>query len=121
MALPLLTVLDDYQGVALSSADWTDVARRYNISVLSEHIADAQTLITALQDSEVVVAMRERTPFPAHVIKHLPRLRLLVTTGPVNSSIDLEGTRAADVVVYGTRGSSSSVTELTLGMVIALS
>jgi phosphoglycerate dehydrogenase-like enzyme len=116
-----VTVLDDYQGVALTSADWAPVRARYSIEVLSEHIADESSLVQRLASSEVVVAMRERTPFPARVLSQLPALRLLVTTGSANASIDLAAARAQGVTVCGTTGSGNPVPELTIGMIIALS
>ncbi|MDQ3475746.1 MAG: D-2-hydroxyacid dehydrogenase family protein, partial [Actinomycetota bacterium] len=64
-----VTILDDYQRVSLSSADWSPVTSRYAVEVISEHIADEPELVQRLQGSEVVVAMRERTPFSAEVIK----------------------------------------------------
>jgi phosphoglycerate dehydrogenase-like enzyme len=85
-----VTVLDDYQQVALRSADWAPVRELFDIDVITEHIADPDELVSRLQDSQVVVAMRERTPLPAAVLGTLPNLRLLVTTGMVNAAIDLK-------------------------------
>lgn len=115
-----LTILDDYQRVSLSSADWSPVADRYTVEVIGEHIADESELVQRLRDSEVVVAMRERTPFPAEVIKSLPALRLLVTTGQRNAAIDLRAAGEHGVIVCGTTGSGNAVPELTMGMIIAL-
>jgi hypothetical protein len=61
---PRVTILDDYQGVALTSADWSAVAAAYDIEVVTDHMADPDALVRRLAGSEVVVAMRERTPFP---------------------------------------------------------
>ena len=88
--------------------------------VLSEHITDQSELTQRLHGSEVVVAMRERTPFPAEVIFALPELRLLVTTGQGNAAIDVRAAREQGVTVCGTTGSGSAVPELTIGMIIAL-
>ncbi len=115
-----VTILDDYQRVSLSSADWSPVANRYTVEVISEHISDESELVARLQDSEVVVAMRERTPFPAEVIKSLPALRLLVTTGQRNAAFDLRAATEHGVIVCGTTGSGNAVPELTIGMIIAL-
>jgi phosphoglycerate dehydrogenase-like enzyme len=118
--VPTVTILDDYQQIALRSADWSPVQQRYAVDVISEHVADEDTLVQRLGASEVVVAMRERTPFPASLLRRLPRLRLLVTTGMHNAAIDLEAAAAAGVTVAGTTGSGNPVPELTLGMIIAL-
>jgi phosphoglycerate dehydrogenase-like enzyme len=112
--------LDDYQRVALTSADWSSVHARFTVDVISEHLADERELLDRVRDSEVIVLMRERTPFPARVLDQLPALRLLVTTGMANASIDLPAARAHGVTVSGTRGSSTAVPELTIGMMIAL-
>ena len=117
---PTVTVLDDYQRVALASADWSAVQAAFDVQVLTEHIDDADELVARLETSEVVVAMRERTPFRASTLARLPRLRLLVTTGMANASIDLDAARAQGVTVAGTGGSGSSMPEITIGMMIAL-
>jgi phosphoglycerate dehydrogenase-like enzyme len=118
--MALVTVLDDYQHVALDSADWAGVAARFEIQVLTEHIADRGELAARLRDSEVVVAMRERTPFSAEVLGELPSLRLLVTTGMKNAAIDLDAAAERGVTVCGTSASGSPVPEITIGMIIAL-
>ena len=118
--MPTVTVLDDYQGVALSSADWSPVTATHRVDVVREHIADPDALVRRLAGSEVVVAMRERTPFPAAVLDRLPELRLLVTTGMRNAAIEIEAARACGITVCGTSGSTNAVPELTIGMMIAL-
>jgi phosphoglycerate dehydrogenase-like enzyme len=118
--MPIVTILDDYQGVALASADWSAVSPTHTIDVIGEHIADPHELAARLRDSEVIVAMRERTPFAASLLKELPALRLLITTGLVNASIDLPAAAARGVTVCGTRGAGNAMPELTIGMIIAL-
>lgn len=115
-----VTILDDYQNVALASADWAGVQQRYTVDVQTSHIADEAALVARLAGSEVVVAMRERTPFPARVLAQLPQLRLLVTTGLANASIDVAAAKAQGVTVCGTTSSGNAVPELTIGMIIAL-
>jgi phosphoglycerate dehydrogenase-like enzyme len=115
-----LTILDDYQRVALDYADWSRVAERYTIDVVHEHLV-GETLIERLRQSEVVVAMRERTAFPASVLEQLPKLRLLIATGSRNPSIDVAAAGRLGVTVCGTEsGSSTSVPELVFGLMIAL-
>ncbi|KLL11340.1 MULTISPECIES: D-2-hydroxyacid dehydrogenase family protein [Protofrankia] len=118
--MPTVTILDDYQRVALSSADWSAVRDRYPIEVVDEHIPDRDMLVRRLRDSEIVVAMRERTRFPADLLRALPALRLLVTTGMVNAAIDLDAARQQGVTVCGTTGWGNAMPELTIGMIIAL-
>jgi len=118
--MAVVTILDDYQSVALSSADWSEVAERFEVEALAEHIADVDELVARLERSQVIVAMRERTPFPASTLTRLPQLRLLVTTGMVNASIDLAAAAAQAVTVCGTGAAGNAMPELTLGMIIAL-
>jgi phosphoglycerate dehydrogenase-like enzyme len=115
-----LTILDDYQNVALTSADWSGLADHYSIDVITEHIDDDDQLVQRLADSSVVIAMRERTPFPEPRLRRLPALRLLVTTGMGNASIDLVAARQLGITVSGTGGAGNAVVELTIGMMIAL-
>jgi phosphoglycerate dehydrogenase-like enzyme len=114
-----VTVLDDYQQVALTSADWSAVRERFEIDVVAEHL-DGAALVERLAGSEVVVAMRERTSFPDAVFGVLPDLRLLVTTGMANASIDLDAARRRGVTVCGTTAAGNAMPELTIGMIIAL-
>jgi phosphoglycerate dehydrogenase-like enzyme len=113
-------VLDDYQDVALTSADWSSLDGRVEVRALHEHLADRAELAAALAEAEIVVAMRERTAFDADLFARLPRLRLLVTTGMRNASIDLDAAAAAGVTVCGTAGSGHSVPELTFALLLNL-
>jgi phosphoglycerate dehydrogenase-like enzyme len=115
-----VTILDDYQNVALTSADWSAVQARYSVEVLTEHIGNESELVRRLAGSAVIVVMRERTAFPARVLADLPALRLLATTGMSNAAIDVPAAKQRGVTVCGTSGSSSAVPELTMGMIIAL-
>ncbi len=115
-----VAILDDYQQVALASADWSAVRSLAEIDVFTEYIARTDALVRALESFDVVVAMRERTSFDALVLGRLPRLRLLVTTGMSNASIDLAAAAAGGITVSGTGGSSTSTAELTWGLILAL-
>ena len=115
-----VAILDDYQQVSLASTDWSAVRSLGPIDVFAEHIARTEALVSALEPYDVIVAMRERTPFDAARLSQLPRLRLLVTTGMSNSSIDLSAASAQGVTVCGTGGIGSSTSELTWGLILAL-
>lgn len=119
MPVPRVAVLDDYQTVALTSADWSPLADRAEITVFTDHITGLAELERRLAPFEVVVAMRERTPFPAQLLQQLPALRLLVTTGMANAAIDLAEARRLGVVVCGTGGSGVATAELTWGLILA--
>src|SRR5580692_4938735 len=115
-----VAILDDYQQVALASADWSAVRERAEIHVFTSHIARTEALVNALEPFDVIVAMRERTPFDAERLGRLPRLRLLVTTGMSNASIDLDAAALCGITVCGTGGIGSSTAELTWGLILAL-
>ncbi len=114
-----IAILDDYQRVALASADWTAL-NAAEVTPFHAHIADTANLVAELRRFDVIVAMRERTPFTAERIRLLPGLRLLVTTGMANASIDLAAADAAGVTVCGTRGSAGATPELTWALILAL-
>jgi phosphoglycerate dehydrogenase-like enzyme len=113
-------VLDDYQGVARTIADWSPLAGRVEVRVLREHIRDREQLVAALEDCEIVVAMRERTPIDAELLARLPKLRLLVTTGMRNASIDLRAAAEAGVTVCGTESSGAPPVELTWALILGV-
>ena len=112
-----ITLLDDYQDVALEVGPWD----RFDAEVvaLHEHLL-GDDLVTELAGSDVVVAMRERTPFDRALLDRLPDLRLLVTTGMVNASIDLDAARDRGVPVCGTRSRQAGPAELTWALVLAV-
>ena len=113
-------ILDDYQNVALSVADWRPLEGKVKVQAFNEHIADRAALATALAGFDVIVAMRERTPFDAWLFDRLLQLKLLVTTGMRNASIDLEAAARRGVTVCGTSGSVGTTTELAWGLILAL-
>src|SRR5262245_26614374 len=118
--MPTVTVLDDYQAVALASADWSEVLASHSVEVITDHIADESVLVGRLAQSEIVVAMRERTSVTANLLAELPALRLLVTTGMSNAAIDLNAAARRGIVVSGTGSSGNAMPELTIGMMIAV-
>jgi len=115
-----IAILDDYQGVALSCADWDSLPGQPEITVFTEHIARHEAQAAALKPFDVIVAMRERTPFGAGLLSLLPELRLLVTTGMANAAIDLAAAREHGITVCGTGGSATATAELTWGLILAL-
>jgi phosphoglycerate dehydrogenase-like enzyme len=115
-----IAVLDDYQGVAKELADWSRLPAGADVRFFREPIPP-ERLAETLRPFEVVVAMRERTPFPAALVEALPALRLLVTTGMRNASIDLAACQRRGIVVCGTRaGPGVPTAELTWGLILAL-
>jgi phosphoglycerate dehydrogenase-like enzyme len=115
-----IAVLDDYQGVAREMADWASLGADCELTCFQDHIFDLRELAERLMPFEVVVAMRERTPFPRALLEKLPRLRLLVTTGMRNASIDVAAARERGVVVCGTPGAPGSTGELAWGLILSV-
>ena len=113
-------ILDDYQNVALSIADWSPIASAVEIKVFDKYIADRQERVVALRDFDIIVAMRERTPFDAELIRSLPKLRLLVTTGAYNAAIDMAACETRGITVCGTGGVPGATAELAWALLLAL-
>ena len=115
-----IAVLDDYQHVAAQFADWSRVPEPVEVVEFHDHVADDDALVRRLEPFDVVIAMRERTPFPRGLLERLPNLRLLVTTGARNPSIDVAAARELGVTVCGTRAHLPGTAELTWALVLAV-
>src|SRR3979409_1526599 len=114
-----IAVLDDYQDVALESADWSVLRDRADIAVFQNHVADPDAVVERLLPFDVVCGMRERTPLPRHVIEHLPNLKLIASTGAVNASIDVAAAGAHGIAVVHTGYRSDPTVELTWALILA--
>ena len=115
-----VAVLDDYQEVARLYGPWESLGDAAEVTVFHDHIVNDGVLRDLLCEYEAIVAMRERTPFTAKRLASLSNLRLLVTTGMGNASIDMDAAREQGVTVCGTRGLPSPTAELAWGLIIAL-
>lgn len=113
-----VAVLDDYQDVARSIVSWPDPVE---VVAFTDHLTGEDALVARLQGFDVVVAMRERTRFPAEVLERLTDLRLLVSTGPRNAAIDLEAARRLGITVCGTGYFASPTIEHTWALILAAS
>jgi phosphoglycerate dehydrogenase-like enzyme len=114
-----IAVLDDYQSVALESADWSVLRDRADIAVFQDHVADRDAVIERLLPFDVVCVMRERTPLPRSVIERLPKLKLIASTGPVNASIDVAAARDHGIAVVHTGYRSDPTIEFTWALILA--
>ncbi len=114
-----VAILDDYQNVALKLADWSTLAGRVEPVSFTQPFASPDAAIAALSGYPVIVAMRERTPFPASMFERLPDCRLLVTTGMRNLAIDMAAAKASGVLVCGTELLPYPAAEQTWAMVLA--
>jgi len=113
-------VLDDFQQVATTVADWSALADRVDVVSFAEHFADEDALAEALAEFDIVVTLRERVPFPGSLFARLPRLRLLVASGMRNTVIDHAAAQAHGVTVCGTASSSAPPVELTWALLLGL-
>jgi phosphoglycerate dehydrogenase-like enzyme len=115
-----IALLDDYQNVALSMADWSRLRKDNRIVAFDQRLADVDAAARALADFEIIGIMRERTPFSRAMFEKLPKLKLLVTTGKRNASIDLEAAKAHNVTVCGTGGAGRATAELAFALMLGL-
>lgn len=113
-------VLDDFQGVATRSADWSVIEDQVEVVALREHLDGEDAVAAALADYDIVVTLRERVPFPGSLIARLPRLKLLIASGMRNSVIDYAAAEAHGVTVCGTTSSSTPPVELTWALLLGL-
>ena len=113
-----VAILDDYQNVALSMADWSEVAAQADITVFTDHLADQGAVVERLAPFDVVCVMRERTPLPRTLIERLPRLKMIASTGPFNASIDVEAAKEHGIYVSTTGGYVESTVELTWALIL---
>lgn len=117
-----VAVLDDWQGIARTSADWSGLQSRAEVVFFPEAFADEDDAATQLADFEIVLSMRERTPLPGSLIDRLPKLKMLGMTGARNLSLDTPACTARGVVVCNTHGggyADSATAELALGLLIS--
>lgn len=114
-----IAVLDDYQSVAARFADWSRLPEPVDVVAFHDHLDDDDALAARLAGFDVVVAMRERTPFARALLERLPDLRLLVTTGRRNPSIDVAAATERGITVCGTASHASGPVELTWALILA--
>ncbi|WP_417695474.1 D-2-hydroxyacid dehydrogenase family protein [Roseibium sp.] len=117
---PSMVLLDDYQGVGLKMADWSSVSERINITQVTHPLDDQSATVAKLAGAEIALAMRERSVFDAALLDQLPDLKLLITTGMVNASIDMDAAKARGITVCGTPGSRGAAAEHAWALVMAL-
>jgi len=113
-------ILDDYQNVALRLADWSTLGGEVEVKAFNAPLGDDNTVIKALQGFAVINMMRERTPFNRKVIEGLPDLKLLITTGARNASIDLAAAAARGITVCGTGGFGNPTAGIAIGLMLEL-
>jgi phosphoglycerate dehydrogenase-like enzyme len=115
-----VALLDDYQGVALGMADWKSLPTGTEVVIFKDHLADEDALAARLAGFDIIMALRERTPFPRTLLGQLPKLKLLITAGMRNASIDMQAAAARGVLVCGTSGLPYPTAELAWGLILSL-
>lgn len=113
-------VLDDYQAVASTAADWSPVTGEVDVVCFADHCASEDELASRLAEFDIVVTLRERVPFPATLIERLPRLRLIVASGMRNASIDHAAAERHGITVCGTASAATPPVELTWALLLGL-
>lgn len=116
-----LAILDDYQSVARDYAPWEQLAADgVSVTFFDRPLRDDADAVASLRGFDVIIAMRERTAFGRERLAQLPGLKLLVTTGMANQSIDVPAAEELGIAVCGTGGSPTAAPELTWGLLLAL-
>ena len=116
----ICAILDDYQDAARQMADWSRIEDRVELRTIRTPFASEDEVVAAIGDCEILVIMRERTPFPASLLERLPKLKLLVTSGMRNLAIDVAAAKARGVTVCGTDSFSEPPVELTWALLLGL-
>ncbi|KQV84542.1 D-2-hydroxyacid dehydrogenase family protein [Rhizobium sp. Root1220] len=119
MVTKRIAVLDDFQGVAIKSADWTPVKDRAEVTVFNDHLDDEESIAERLLPFDAVCVMRERTPLPRRILERLPNLRFIASTGARNASIDLSAAHDLGITVSATGANGSGAPELTWALILA--
>lgn len=112
-----VAVLDDYQSLSTAPFSHFDLSS-FDITTFRDALppfahasttsAQREQVVGTLADYPIICAMRERTPFPAELIRRLPKLKLVLTTAMRNKGLDLDAFRAAGVAVHGAPGHGRS-------------
>jgi len=112
-------ILDDYQGAALAAGDWSRIAPQVEVTALQEHLPSPEALAKAVGDATILIAIRERTPLRAEHFDRLPALKLVITFGLANASIDLAAASERGIVVCGADGAGEPTVEMTWALILA--
>lgn len=115
-----LAVLDDWEGAAGDFVDWRAELPEAEVTVFTDHLTDTDGLTARLASFNAVMLMRERTPVTAPLLRALPKLRLIVTTGMRNRALDVAAAADRGVLVCGTQGLQWAAPELTWALILAL-
>jgi phosphoglycerate dehydrogenase-like enzyme len=114
-----VAILDDYQNVALTMADWSGVSKRAEIEVFNDHLADLDAVAARLAPYDILAVMRERTPVRRELMERLPNLKMIASNAPRNASIDMAAAAERGITVTHSGYSSTPTVELTWALILA--
>jgi len=114
-----IAILDDYQNVALSFANWSALAEMAEITVYKDYLETENDLVSRLLPYQIINVMRERTALSGQLLRQLPNLKLIVSTGPVNNAIDSKTADELGITIRHTRGVNNGAPELTWALLLA--
>ncbi len=115
-----VAVLDDYQNIFKEIVDIEKFREKYDFKIFNEAFNDENEAILALEEFEVLLIMRERTPMTKTLLNNLPKLKYIMTSGMRNNSIDFEVTKKRGIVVCGTEINSNPTAEITWALILGL-
>ncbi|MDF4976322.1 D-2-hydroxyacid dehydrogenase family protein [Vibrio parahaemolyticus] len=114
-----ITVLDDYQDV-VKTLDCFDLLSHHDVSILNETLPESE-LVVQLQETDVLVLIRERTVITESLLSRLPNLKVISQTGKVSNHIDVQLCEKYGVQVLEGRGSPIAPSELGWALIMAAS
>lgn len=116
-----VAVLDDWQGVAKQSADWSKLQQQAGVVFFEEPFAGPDKLASALGEFDIIIAMRERTKFSKELLDRLPKLRMIALTGGRTWTMDFDTLNARGIPVCHTGGekSGAATAEIALGLLLS--
>ena len=94
-----VVILDDYQNVSKKFGNWDLLKYKINLKTINIHLDKEEDLIENLKEFDVLCLMRERTKITSNIIKKLPNLKLVITSGMWNASVDLEALKKRNIPV----------------------
>ena len=113
-----VAILDDYQNVTHKFADWDSLSDKIDLNIFNGYIGNDNNLAEQLKDYDVLCLMRERTPLPKELINKLPNLKLVITSGMWNASIDTDELKARNITYCGTDTKIHSTAELAWALIM---
>jgi phosphoglycerate dehydrogenase-like enzyme len=115
-----IAILDDYQNKSLELTDWSEVKRHAEIIVFNDHLSDPTAVVKRLQPFDIICVMRERTPLTAEILNQLKNLKLIVSTGSKNASIDTEACAKNNITILHTNYFATPTIELTWALILSI-